>query len=161
MPEVIKLLLINSNTNSDKVSNILILYTAKWRRNMQRIPEAIKPLSVDSDINLDTSPDTQIIHITIRNPNRGKKEKGFRWIHKSMHGNVTNSVSENKYKTKFDNGTTKELHSSLLYVGNSSSSLLLLKAVTILVELIDGNNIKQASKANNDPDIEEDKSIIF
>ena len=93
----------------------------------------------------------------ISNPCRSK----FRWIWISAYKNVTNSVGENKYKTKFDDNTTKELYSSLLRIKDLSSGLLLLEAVNTLVELNNANNMKQISKVKNDNDIEEEENIIF
>ena len=48
---------------------------------------------------------------------------GFRRIRERIFGNVMKSVGDNKYSIKFDDGTTKEVHSNTLRIKDSESGL--------------------------------------
>jgi hypothetical protein len=93
----------------------------------------------------------------IPNPHRFN----FRQIRERVFNNVANSVGDNRYKIKFDDSTTKEVHSNSLQIEDSSSGIPLSEVIATVVEATDDNGTQQASKVNTNPDIEETKDFTF
>ena len=67
------------------------------------------------------------------NPNR--RGSSFRRICERIFGNMTSSVGDNRYAIKFDDGTTKEVHSNSLQIEDEISGLPVSESSTTANEL--------------------------
>ena len=85
----------------------------------------------------------------------------FWWVHKRIFRNISSSIRENKYEIKFDNGSTKVLHSTSPWTKESISGILVLESIATVVEVLEEGISNENDEANIDPDNDKNEDIIF
>ena len=78
-----------------------------------------------------------------------------------MYSNAASSISNNKYKIKFNNGTTKVVYSNSLWIEDTNSSIPLSESITTTVEVTEEDCLYKIDKANINTNLDENEDIIF